>query len=68
LTLVPHGAILLLSDLQLMQRFLEMNPSPFYGDCRSIRIRLAVGWRKGSFAVFYRNGCSGRRTFQLFLF
>lgn len=55
------------SDLQLMQRCLEMNPSPICGDfCSSWdSIGCWLEWNKT--CGFYRQSCFGRRSFSIFL-
>ena len=66
MTLGLNGAINEVSDLQLMQRFLEMTPSPFFGDLCSCWDSISCWLEKKRLRGFYRNDGFGRRCLDLF--
>ena len=55
-----------MSDSQLMQRFLEMNPSPLYGDFCSCWDSISCWLEKRKIRGFYWDGGSSRRSFDMF--
>ena len=66
LTLVWNVAINITSDSQLMQRFLEMNPSPLYGDFCSCWDSVSCWLEKRKLRGFNWDGGSSRRSFDMF--
>ena len=66
LTLVWNVAINIASDSQLMQRFLEMNPSPLYGGFCSCWDSVSCWLEKRKLRGFYWDGGSSRRSFDMF--
>jgi hypothetical protein len=66
LTLLSNVVINAKSDSQLMQRFLEMNPSPLYGDFCSCWDSISCWLEKRKIRGFYWDGGSSRRSFDMF--
>jgi hypothetical protein len=66
LTLFWNVVINEASDSQLMQRFLEMNPSPLYGDFCSCWDSVSCWLEKRKLRGFYWDDGSSRRTFDMF--
>jgi len=66
LTLFWNVVINEVSDSQLMQRFLEMNPSPLYGDFCSRWDSVSCWLEKRKIRGFYWDGGSSRQSFDMF--